>query len=390
MKEIDAAVVKATFRDDDPPKEKHVAFLVNQTFSSRDPNRLNEIFDSLRRRTSTKFWEVAAKILIVVHRILREGDPLFFNCASKNATALNLRSFVDESSSDAWGESRFISFYSDYLASKLAMFRKHNFSIEQRLQRQGPDWIKGMDSSVLFPLAKDAQIVFSSLLCCEVYNSAVGIHPISVAAWINLLRDSFQLYTFLSIVVFLVLDRFQKSSRSECEMGLEIFKEFVRHNDIFEKWCSSACALGIIEKDLLPDFESVPKQIVHTLQDYLDTHDFETTEQEKEKKGKKKRVKKKSTKTAPEQVNNDLFIPRLRPPSSSPTSRNSMIRSNSGSALGYTNGKAATEFDLLGLDDIKQTVNEKRDEGSFDLLSWGAPREEHKSKKETNPFDSFW
>lgn len=102
FKELDIAIVKATNHVECPPKERHVRKILLATSANRPRADLSYCIYALSRRLSkTKNWIVALKTLIVVHRLLREGDPMFkeeFLAYSSRGNILHIANFKDDSS----------------------------------------------------------------------------------------------------------------------------------------------------------------------------------------------------------------------------------------------------------------------------------------------------
>lgn len=109
-KDLDIAIVKATSHVECPPKEKHVkigggglAAIFLATSSSRPRADVAYCIHALAKRIAkTHTWTVALKSMMVIHRILREGDPTFrdelLNFAHNRGQVLNLSNFKDDSS----------------------------------------------------------------------------------------------------------------------------------------------------------------------------------------------------------------------------------------------------------------------------------------------------
>ncbi|KAE8713827.1 putative clathrin assembly protein [Hibiscus syriacus] len=102
-KDLDVAIVKATSHSESPPKERHVRS------------------------------KVAIKVLIVIHRTLREGDPTFreelMSC-SHRAHILHISNFKDDSSPLAWDCSAWVRTYALFLEERLECFRILKYDIE--------------------------------------------------------------------------------------------------------------------------------------------------------------------------------------------------------------------------------------------------------------------
>ncbi|AQK68854.1 Putative clathrin assembly protein [Zea mays] len=140
FKELDIAIVKATNHVECPPKERHVRKILLATSANRPRADLSYCIYALSRRLSkTKNWIVALKTLIVVHRLLREGDPMFkeeFLAYSSRGNILHIANFKDDSSQSAWDCSAWIRAYGCFLEERLECLRVLRYDIEtERLVR---------------------------------------------------------------------------------------------------------------------------------------------------------------------------------------------------------------------------------------------------------------
>ncbi|VVB07031.1 unnamed protein product [Arabis nemorensis] len=74
--ELEVAIVKATRHDEYPAEEKYVREILSLTSYSR--NYVNACVTILSRRLNkTKNWSVALKTLILIQRLLTEGDRAY-------------------------------------------------------------------------------------------------------------------------------------------------------------------------------------------------------------------------------------------------------------------------------------------------------------------------
>ncbi|KAJ6721282.1 hypothetical protein OIU85_024379 [Salix viminalis] len=144
--DLDVAVVKATNHVECPPKERHLRKIFLATSTIRPRADVAYCIHALSRRLAkTHSWTVALKILIVIHRLLREGDPTFREELlnfSQRGHILQLSNFKDDSSPIAWDCSAWVRTYALFLEERLECFKILKYDIEaERLPRpgQGPD-----------------------------------------------------------------------------------------------------------------------------------------------------------------------------------------------------------------------------------------------------------
>ncbi|PON71356.1 AP180 N-terminal domain containing protein [Parasponia andersonii] len=122
--ELEVAIVKATGHDDDPASEKYVREILNLTSYSR--GYVHACVASVSKRLGkTRDWIVALKALMLIHRLLNEGDPLFqeevLYATRRGTRLLNLSDFRDEAHSSSWDHSAFVRTYAMYLDQRLEL-----------------------------------------------------------------------------------------------------------------------------------------------------------------------------------------------------------------------------------------------------------------------------
>jgi len=129
-----------------------------------------------RRLAKTRNWIVALKTLVVIHRLLREGDPAFreeFLTFTQRVQILQLSNFKDDSSPIAWDCSSWVRTYGLFLEEKLECFRVLKYDIEaERLSKQGQGPEKVWTLTCSFS-------IFISFFCH--FTKAVRCYPLFVA-----------------------------------------------------------------------------------------------------------------------------------------------------------------------------------------------------------------
>ncbi|XP_050216766.1 probable clathrin assembly protein At4g32285 [Mercurialis annua] len=122
--ELEVAIVKATSHDDDPANEKYIREILNLTSYSR--GYVHACVAAVSKRLGkTRDWIVALKALMLVHRLLNEGDPLLqeeiLYATRRGTRLLNMSDFRDEAHSSSWDHSAFVRTYAMYLDQKLEL-----------------------------------------------------------------------------------------------------------------------------------------------------------------------------------------------------------------------------------------------------------------------------
>ena len=116
--ELEVAIVKATSHDDDPAGEKYIREILHLTSSSR--GYVNACVSAVSKRLGkTRDWIVALKCLMLIHRLLNDGDATFqqeiMYATRRGTRLLKLSDFRDEAHSSSWDHSAFVRTYHIYL-----------------------------------------------------------------------------------------------------------------------------------------------------------------------------------------------------------------------------------------------------------------------------------
>jgi len=122
LADLDVAIVKATRHDEYPAEEKHIREILSLTCYSRA--FISACVNTLARRLNkTKSWTVALKTLILIERLLLDGDPAYeqeiFFSTRRGTRLLNMSDFRDNSKSGSWDFSAFVRTCALYLDEKL-------------------------------------------------------------------------------------------------------------------------------------------------------------------------------------------------------------------------------------------------------------------------------
>lgn len=123
LADLEVAIVKATRHDEHLAEEKHVREILSLTSYSRA--NIAACVNLLSRRLGkTRSWAVALKALVLLHRLLAEGDPAYerevFFGTRRGTRMLNMADFRDAGSGSAgWDFSAFVRTFARYLDERL-------------------------------------------------------------------------------------------------------------------------------------------------------------------------------------------------------------------------------------------------------------------------------
>lgn len=127
LADLEVAIVKSTRHEEQPAEEKHIREILSLTSYSRA--NVSACVNALSRRLNkTKNWTVALKTLILIYRLLSEGDHSYekeiFFATRRGTRLLNMSDFRDTSTSNSWDYSAFVRTFALYLDERLE-FRMH-------------------------------------------------------------------------------------------------------------------------------------------------------------------------------------------------------------------------------------------------------------------------
>ncbi|RWW69561.1 hypothetical protein BHE74_00022841 [Ensete ventricosum] len=297
LSELDVAIVKATRHDEFPAEEKHIREILSLTCYSRV--YVGACVSSLSRRLGkTQSWTVALKTLVLIHRLLSEGDPAYeqeiFFATRRGTRMLNMSDFRDNSGADAWDFSSFVRTYALYLDERLD-YRMHG-----RRKRRGSRSniyddeeeeaataaatsskttpVREMTTDRIFARTRHLQHMLERFLACRPTGDGIVItqpgrgakHDRIVAvALYPLVKESFQIYYDLTEIMNIFIDRFMDLEVPECVSIHEIFSRLAKQFDeldLFYGWSKSA---GVCRSSEYPEVERITPKKLDVMDEFI-------------------------------------------------------------------------------------------------------------------------
>lgn len=265
MTDLETTVFKGTYPDENKAKEKHVESLLRMT----DQYRCDVMVRLLGARIREKEWCVVLKALSVAHRLMREANPKFFEACTVFPIFSGLGNFLDERSTLAWGQSRFIREYAGYLEEKTEVLKTVGKCVELMPAKDGGEWVRKLKFLKLKEVLPRLQIQFDKLIKCDPYTDEGGLHEVAVLPMLQLIKDGFRLYSVLTIAIFQQLNRWQQMTRREGLFFLDCYEKFVKQTQGFKAWAFKMVKLGLVDKEVLPEFDNLPENLIPTLDEYF-------------------------------------------------------------------------------------------------------------------------
>ncbi|XP_068651535.1 putative clathrin assembly protein At1g03050 [Aristolochia californica] len=286
LSDLDVAIVKATRHEEQPAEERHIREILSLTCYSRA--YVSACVNSLSRRLNkTRNWTVALKTLILIHRLLTEGDPAYeqeiFFSTRRGTRLLNMSDFCDTSRSNAWDFSAFVRTFALYLDERLE-FRMQGkkgrrnvlAEAEEEEQEATPGTgvslrstpVRDMKTERIFIRVQQLLQLLERFLACRPTGAAKHNRVVIVALY-PLVKESFQLYYDIAEVIGILIDRFMEMEVSDCVKVYEIFSRIGKQFDeldIFYQWSKK---VGIARSSEYPDVEKITQKKLDIMDEFI-------------------------------------------------------------------------------------------------------------------------
>ncbi|KAK9134634.1 hypothetical protein Syun_013964 [Stephania yunnanensis] len=316
MSDLEVAVLKATRHDEYPADDRHLTEILSLTSYSRA--FISYTVNLISKRLSkTRNSTVALKTLVLAHRLLTDGDPMFqqemFFATRRGTRLLNMSDFRDKSKSRAWDYSAFVRTYALYLDEQLEYRtqgkkgrrrRSRSVSVssagedatpvvegderdhevegeghedDENVERSRSSTagsttiatpVRGMKTERIFTKTMHLQQLLERFLACRPTGEAKANRIVLVALY-PIARESFQLYFELTEIMGVLIDRFMEMDIEDCAKVHEIFarlsKQFEELN-LFYNWCKS---VGIARSSEYPEVERIPSKKLDLMDEFI-------------------------------------------------------------------------------------------------------------------------
>ncbi|XP_078439023.1 ENTH/ANTH/VHS superfamily protein [Wolffia australiana] len=275
FKDLDVAVLKATNHVECPPKERHLRKIFVATSAVRPRADVAYCIHALARRLAkTRNWTVALKVLIVIHRTLREGDPTFreelLNYA-RRGHILHISNFKDDSSALAWDCSAWVRAYALFLEERLECFRVLHYDIEaERLSKspKGHSRTRTLACDDLLEQLPALQQLLFRLTACQPEGTAFLNYLIQYALAL-VLKESFKIYCAINDGIINLVDLFFDMSKHDAVKALSIYKRARQQAESLSEFYEICKGLELARSFNFPLLREPPPSFLTTMEEYI-------------------------------------------------------------------------------------------------------------------------
>lgn len=295
--DLEVLVVKATTHDNEAPDDKYAKEILNLMSSSRI-NVNACVYAVSKRLSKTSDWIVALKVLVLVHKLLNEGGPVFRQemlfASRRGARVLYMASFRDDAHSSSWDQSSFVRAYALYLDQKLetvAYGRKNlsvgdgvgcgkdedgfrrakscdNLSDSGRGRNNEVMWLKDLSPERVLERLNQLLRLLDRFLASRPTGAAKKARMVLVALHL-LVRDSFGLYDAICDVLKYLLDCFSYLEYAYTVKAFDAYvnaaKMIVDLNEFYD-WVRD---VGIMRASEFPRVEKISDRLLGSLEGLL-------------------------------------------------------------------------------------------------------------------------
>ncbi|KZF26211.1 ANTH-domain-containing protein [Xylona heveae TC161] len=248
------------------PKSKYVEHILIATHAGE--SGVAEIFRALQNRLRDSTWTIVFKGLIIVHLMIREGEPdVTLQYLAHSPRKLAISNFTD-----VQVQGRSIRCYVQYLLERSKGFRETKIdyvrSGEGRLKRLTIE--KG-----LLRETEQVQLQIGALVKCVDMLTEEPENEITLTAFRLLTMDLLALFHVMNEATISVLEHFFELSKFDAERALGIYRTFTKQTEEVVTFLGVARHFETATRLEVPKIKHAPTGLTNSLEEYLNDTDFD-------------------------------------------------------------------------------------------------------------------
>ncbi|KAE9970037.1 hypothetical protein EG328_006503 [Venturia inaequalis] len=248
------------------PKSKYVEHILVATHAGEQG--VAEVFRVLQNRLRDSTWTIVFKSLIIVHFMIREGEP---NVTLRYLASGPEHKLAVSSFTEVQVQGKNIIAYAEYLVSRAAAYGATKVDYvragEGRLKKLSVD--KG-----LLRETESVQDQIRALLKCD-FLTLDTENDITMTAFRLLTMDLLVLFHCMNEGMVNILEHFFEMSKTDAERTLRVYRTFVRQTDLAVKYFSVARNYEHVTRLEIPKIRHAPTSLAGQLEEYVKDNDFD-------------------------------------------------------------------------------------------------------------------
>ncbi|KAL8857222.1 MAG: hypothetical protein Q9178_006147 [Gyalolechia marmorata] len=247
------------------PKAKYVEHILVATHAGEAG--VAEIFRAMQNRLRDSTWTIVFKALIIVHLMIREGEPnVTLKYLADSPSKLAISNF-----SDVQAQGTNIRHYYSYLLTRAKAFR--DTKIDWVREGQGRLKKQTVDKGLLRE-TEAVQNQINALLKCDLLSNDPE-NEITLTAFRLLTMDLLILFGIMNEGTINVLEHYFEMSKYDADRALKIYKTFSKQTDHVVQFLSIARQHENATRLEIPKLKHAPTSLTSSLEEYLNDPDFE-------------------------------------------------------------------------------------------------------------------
>ncbi|KAK9162608.1 hypothetical protein Syun_003510 [Stephania yunnanensis] len=284
ISDLEVAIVKATMHEERPANEKHIVYILSLTCYSKSYIKFC-VKTIAKRLNKTSNWVVALKSLMLVHRLLLDGDANYeqeiFHATRRGTRMLNMADFRNTFRSASWDFSTFVRAYALYLDERLD-FR---MQMQQRIRGgsgkpvEHGKWdgsfrhanstpVRDMRTERIFLRAQHLLNLLERCLACRPAGETRYSRIVLVALY-PVVKESFQIYYDITELMGILVDRFMELQIPQCVKVHEIFTRIGTQFILLENFYNWCKAVGVARSSDYPEVEKITPEKLEAMADLI-------------------------------------------------------------------------------------------------------------------------